>query len=48
LFIEHPDYKTSASGDTGTPVSDGFEYSSGENPHFLSVAEIASLLDKTK
>jgi UDP-N-acetylglucosamine 4,6-dehydratase len=26
------------------PVADGFEYNSGSNPHFLTVAEIRELL----
>jgi UDP-N-acetylglucosamine 4,6-dehydratase len=47
-FINHPDFKTNALGETGVPVADGFEYSSGENPHFLKAAEIKSLLDQPK
>lgn len=43
-FVEHPDYKSSALGEKGVPVSDGFEYNSGNNPHFLSIAEIQELL----
>ena len=43
-FVEHPDYKSSALGEKGAPVSDGFEYNSGNNPHFLSIAEIQELL----
>lgn len=47
-FINHPDFKTNALGETGVPVADGFEYSSGENPHFLKPAEIKTLLDQPK
>jgi UDP-N-acetylglucosamine 4,6-dehydratase len=36
-------FSPNAVGETGTPVAEGFEYNSGRNPHFLSVAEIASL-----
>lgn len=43
-FIEHPDYRRSALGEEGAPVADGFEYNSGNNPHFLSVKEIRELL----
>jgi UDP-N-acetylglucosamine 4,6-dehydratase len=34
------DYTTNAIGGTGTPVAAGFEYNSGNNPHFLSVDDI--------
>ena len=34
------DYKTNALGETGHDVDQGFEYNSGNNPHFLSVEEI--------
>lgn len=33
-------YTTNASGETGQPVKQGFEYNSGTNPHFLTVNEI--------
>ncbi len=46
-FIDHPEYSRSATGEDGAPVSDGFEYNSGNNPHFLSVAEIQQLLTKS-
>jgi UDP-N-acetylglucosamine 4,6-dehydratase len=41
------DYATSATGETSRPVAEDFEYSSGTNPHFLSVAEIRRLLEAT-
>ncbi len=34
------DFSTDALGDTGEPVEQGFDYNSGNNPHFLSVDEI--------
>jgi UDP-N-acetylglucosamine 4,6-dehydratase len=43
-FIENPDFRRNASGEDGVPVADGFEYNSGSNPHFLTVAEIRELL----
>lgn len=33
-------YDTNALGEEGRPVEIGFEYNSGDNPHFLSVKEI--------
>ncbi len=47
-FVEHPNFKTNAVGDTGVPVADGFEYSSGENPYFLGAAEITTMLSQLK
>jgi UDP-N-acetylglucosamine 4,6-dehydratase/5-epimerase len=41
------EYATSKSGETSKPVVEDFEYSSGTNPHFLSVAEIRRLLEAT-
>jgi UDP-N-acetylglucosamine 4,6-dehydratase len=43
-FIEHPRFGRNASGEEGVPVADGFEYNSGNNPHFLTVSEIRELL----
>jgi UDP-N-acetylglucosamine 4,6-dehydratase len=43
----HPDYATNGLGETGQPVNHDFEYSSGTNPHFLSLAEIKALLAAT-
>jgi UDP-N-acetylglucosamine 4,6-dehydratase len=39
-FIKQCDYTTNALGETGEPVAEGFDYSSGSNPHFLSVEEL--------
>lgn len=33
-------YKTNVLGEKGTPVEPGYEYHSGNNPHFLNVEEI--------
>lgn len=46
-FHNHPDYLTNASGETSVPVDSGFEYNSGTNPQFLSIAEIQTLLAQT-
>jgi UDP-N-acetylglucosamine 4,6-dehydratase len=37
---DNKDFKKDATGDTAKPVTEGFEYNSGTNPHFLSVDEI--------
>ncbi len=42
-FYTTIDHNTDASGEQGKPVTDGFEYSSGDNPHFLTIPEIAGL-----
>lgn len=34
------DYTVNGLGETGVPVAQGFQYHSGDNPHFLSVPEI--------
>ena len=34
------DYTLNALGETGTSVAQGFEYNSGNNPHFLTPQEI--------
>jgi UDP-N-acetylglucosamine 4,6-dehydratase len=39
-FIDHCDFSINNLGEEGYPVEQGFEYHSGENPHFLSVPEI--------
>jgi UDP-N-acetylglucosamine 4,6-dehydratase/5-epimerase len=39
------DYGISATGETSKPVVEDFEYSSGTNPHILTVAEIRRLLE---
>jgi UDP-N-acetylglucosamine 4,6-dehydratase/5-epimerase len=45
-FIEHPDYRSNRRGEHGTPVKEGFEYDSGSNPRFFTVAELRELLEK--
>lgn len=45
-FADEIDYNTNALGDKGTLVSDGFEYNSLNNTHFLSVEEIKALNEK--
>ncbi|MET4746696.1 UDP-N-acetylglucosamine 4,6-dehydratase (inverting) [Bradyrhizobium sp. RT11b] len=40
FFRRDVDYLTNQIGEHGEPVSDGFEYNSGRNDHFLDVAEI--------
>lgn len=42
-FIIQMDYKTNADGGVGKPVAEGFEYSSGTNPNFLTVEELRNL-----
>ncbi|MFH1873176.1 MAG: UDP-N-acetylglucosamine 4,6-dehydratase (inverting) [Pseudomonadota bacterium] len=39
-FIKQADYTANALGETGAPVVEGFDYSSGTNPNFLSVDEL--------
>jgi len=34
------DYLCDRRGENGAPVAEGFDYNSGDNPHFLSVAEL--------
>jgi UDP-N-acetylglucosamine 4,6-dehydratase len=43
-FSAPVDHSRNALGETGRPVAAGFEYDSGTNPHFLSVAEIQALI----
>lgn len=45
-FTVQSDYKANAIGETGKPVGEGFEYSSGTNPNFLTVEALREL-DKT-
>lgn len=42
-FAVQCDFRVNALGETGKPVPEGFEYNSGTNPHFLSIAELAGL-----
>lgn len=39
------DYSKNPSGENGSPVSSDFEYSSGNNPRFLSIEEIRQLIE---
>jgi UDP-N-acetylglucosamine 4,6-dehydratase len=43
VFTQQVDFETNALGETGTPVIQGFEYSSGTNHHFLSVEELKAM-----
>ena len=43
LFSGNIDYSCNALGETGAPVEDEFEYTSGNNPHFLTVPEIRAI-----
>lgn len=42
-FVVEVDYAVNALGEHGEPVPQSFEYSSGSNPHFLSVAELVQI-----
>lgn len=44
-FFAHPDFSVNGLGETGVPVQDDFEYSSGLNRHFLTVEEIRELFE---
>jgi len=44
LFSVPVDHSRNTLGETGRPVADAFEYNSGTNPHFLSPAELRSLV----
>lgn len=44
-FAVQADYRANALGETGGKVAEGFEYSSGTNPWFLSVVELQKLID---
>jgi UDP-N-acetylglucosamine 4,6-dehydratase len=43
-FSSHSDLTKNGEGEEGLPVPDGFEYSSGSNPLFLTVDEIKELI----
>ncbi|MQX38448.1 UDP-N-acetylglucosamine 4,6-dehydratase (inverting) [Roseospira navarrensis] len=43
LFDHDVSYSLNARGEAGRPVDAGFEYNSGNNPHFLTVEEIRAL-----
>ena len=42
-FVVQVDYAVNALGEAGVSVAQGFEYSSGNNPHFLSVEALRRL-----
>ena len=42
-FSNIADYSVNKLGEEGVMAEEGFEYSSGTNPHFLTVEEIVSL-----
>lgn len=42
-FVVNVNYEVNPLGEEGKPVEPGFEYNSGNNPHFLSVDEIREL-----
>ncbi len=44
-YHQDVDFKVNAAGEKGTPVEAGFEYNSGNNPHFLSPDEIREYHD---
>jgi UDP-N-acetylglucosamine 4,6-dehydratase len=43
IFTYKVNFDENRLGERGTPVPQGFEYNSGTNPHFLSVAELKAL-----
>lgn len=45
FFAKEVQYEKNLLGETGRAVPQGFEYSSGTNPHFLSVAEIRKMAE---
>ena len=42
-FVGNTNFARNSLGEEGVSAKDGFEYSSGTNPHFLSVEEIAKM-----
>ena len=42
-FARKIDYTTNALGEHGHMVEDGFDYNSGNNPHFLTVEELKEM-----
>jgi UDP-N-acetylglucosamine 4,6-dehydratase len=46
FFDKHVDFSTNRLGVKGQPVPRGFAYSSGDNPHFLTVAELRELNER--
>lgn len=45
IFTEEMNYVVNKLGEQGKPVPQGFEYSSGTNPHFLTVSELRKLVN---
>jgi UDP-N-acetylglucosamine 4,6-dehydratase len=45
-FNKHPDFRVNALGEQGVPVADSFEYNSGSNPQWLSVAQLREMLQQ--
>ena len=43
IFNDKIDYTVNPLGETGKPVPDGFDYNSGNNPHFLTVEELREM-----
>lgn len=43
-YFENVDFSATRLGEKGKPVEFGFEYNSENNPHFLSITEIAELI----
>jgi UDP-N-acetylglucosamine 4,6-dehydratase len=46
IFTEEMNYIVNKLGEQGKAVAQGFEYSSGTNPHFLSVSELRKLVNE--
>lgn len=44
IFNDWPDFARNAMGQTGVPVEDGFEYSSGNNPDFVTDEALKTLM----
>ena len=42
-FVRPSDYLVNAIGEQGNPVTEGFEYNSGTNSHFLSAVELKAM-----
>jgi UDP-N-acetylglucosamine 4,6-dehydratase len=43
FFEDNLDYSINMLGEKGAPVLEGFEYSSGKNPHFLTIDELSMM-----
>ncbi len=43
FFEDNLDYSTNLLGEVGQAVPEGFEYSSGKNPHFLTIEELQAM-----